>query len=419
LVRLYKNGIAIIIGRIVHNESATEDLSQETFRIALEKIRDGDVREPERLSGFICGVARNIAIEYVRRMRRLVNQEEVGNAEQIPDPHPDQFEQLWRKERAEIVRQVLNEMKVQRDSDVIFRFFIADEDGDTICADLGLTKRQFSLILYRALRRYRELYIIAVSGINERAAEIRTTDRKIQVASLINLELTIDKPYINFTSEDQEHIIAELKELLDQSSPIKVVTVRPGSTKLTIEITYKQAEQILWLYRRGLLKELNITDVQLIGNAAAAALVQHKVKERAFDVFLCHNSADKPEVKRIARELLKYGLLPWLDEWELQPGLPWQDSLERQIETIKSAAVFVGMSGVGPWQDLELNAFLRQFVYRKCPVIPVILRGCETIPRLPVFLDGMTWVNFNKRKPNPVQQLFWGITGERLEVDLL
>ena len=91
LFRRYKDGIAIIIGRIVHNESATEDLSQETFRISLEKIRDGDVREPERLSGFICGVARNIAIDYVRRMRRLTNREETINAEQICDPQPDQL----------------------------------------------------------------------------------------------------------------------------------------------------------------------------------------------------------------------------------------------------------------------------------------------------------------------------------------
>src|ERR1044072_3563847 len=107
LFRRYKDGIAIIIGRIVHNESVTEDLSQETFRISLEKIRDGDVREPERLSGFIGGVAQNIAIDYVRRMRRLTNHEEIGKAEQIRDPQPDQFEQLWRKERAEIVRQLI------------------------------------------------------------------------------------------------------------------------------------------------------------------------------------------------------------------------------------------------------------------------------------------------------------------------
>jgi RNA polymerase sigma-70 factor (ECF subfamily) len=159
LVRRYKDGIAIIIGRIVRNESLTEDLSQETFKIALEKIRDGDVRDPERLSGFVCGVARNVAIDYVRRMRRLTNQEEIGNAEQIRDPRPDQFEHLWRKERAEIVRQLISELKAERDREVLSRYYIAEEDKDLICADLDIDRKQFNSIVFRALKRYKELYL--------------------------------------------------------------------------------------------------------------------------------------------------------------------------------------------------------------------------------------------------------------------
>ena len=67
-----------------------------------------------------------------------------------------------------------------------------------------------------------------------------------------------------------------------------------------------------------------------------------------FDVFLCHNSQDKPEVREIAQQLQQQGLKPWLDEWELRPGLSWQELLEEQIEYIKYAAVFVGSSGLGP-----------------------------------------------------------------------
>jgi len=41
-----------------------------------------------------------------------------------------------------------------------------------------------------------------------------------------------------------------------------------------------------------------------------------------FDVFLCHNSADKAAVKKIGERLMKDGLKPWLDAWELPPGRP-------------------------------------------------------------------------------------------------
>ncbi|MCZ8188704.1 MAG: TIR domain-containing protein [Microcystis sp. LE19-338.1B] len=130
-----------------------------------------------------------------------------------------------------------------------------------------------------------------------------------------------------------------------------------------------------------------------------------------FDVFLCHNGQDKPEVKKIAETLKQQGLTPWLDEWELQPGLPWQRELEKQIENIKSAAVFVGGSGIGPWQQMEIEAYLRRFVKQGCPVIPVLLPNAPDQPELPLFLEGMTWVDFRRLSPKPMERLIWGITG--------
>jgi hypothetical protein len=132
-----------------------------------------------------------------------------------------------------------------------------------------------------------------------------------------------------------------------------------------------------------------------------------------FDVFLCHNSADKPAVKRIAQRLKESGILPWLDVWELPPGVPWQPLLEKQIDSIKSAAVFVGSAGFGPWQEQELYGFLRAFVRRKIPVIPVMLDDAPSQPELPSFLEGMTWVDFRNNDPDPMMMLTWGITGNR------
>jgi hypothetical protein len=83
--------------------------------------------------------------------------------------------------------------------------------------------------------------------------------------------------------------------------------------------------------------------------------------------------------------------------------------LEEQIQSIPAAAVIVG-SRVGPWQDQELAAFLRQFVRRRCPVIPVLLPDAER-PDLPTLLDGMTWVDLAVSDPDPLDQLEWGITG--------
>jgi len=145
----------------------------------------------------------------------------------------------------------------------------------------------------------------------------------------------------------------------------------------------------------------------------AASIIQGKIEIGDFDVFLCHNSEDKHAVKEIGERLKERGILPWLDEWELRPGLPWQRLSEKQIAQIKSAVVFVGKEGIGPWQQLELEAFLREFVDRGCPVIPVLLPDAPRRPKLPIFLRGMTWVDFRKDDPDPMKHLIWGITGKR------
>lgn len=145
----------------------------------------------------------------------------------------------------------------------------------------------------------------------------------------------------------------------------------------------------------------------------AAFIIQGKRAPGEFDVFLCYNSEDKTAVKEIAEHLKQQGILPWLDEWELRPGLPWQRPLEEQIEQINCAAVFVGKKGIGPWQQMEVEAFLREFVSRGCPVMPVLLPDAPRKPRLPVFLKGMTWVDFREEDPDPMEQLIWGITGKR------
>lgn len=122
-----------------------------------------------------------------------------------------------------------------------------------------------------------------------------------------------------------------------------------------------------------------------------------------FDVFLCHNAADKPVVRWTARRLQERGIRPWLDENELQPGRPWQEELERQIGSIRSAAVFVGANGIGPWQNQEMRAFLDEFVARGCPVIPVLLPGAEIPAMLPLFLrriPGSTCVRKLLRRSN-------------------
>jgi hypothetical protein len=159
-----------------------------------------------------------------------------------------------------------------------------------------------------------------------------------------------------------------------------------------------------------LFKKRSILKQPKRGSSSRAS--SHDTRDR-FDVFLCHNSKDKPAVRKVARFLKTRKVRPWLDEEQLRPGLPWQMALEEQIGHIDSAAVFVGSSGIGPWQQMELWAFLSEFVRRRCPVIPVVLSEARQVPELPIFMRQLTWVDLRENSRSARASLIWGITGKR------
>jgi hypothetical protein len=51
-----------------------------------------------------------------------------------------------------------------------------------------------------------------------------------------------------------------------------------------------------------------------------------------YDVFLSHNSGDKPPVRRLAERLRAAGLQVWLDEWVIKPGDDIYLAIERGLQ---------------------------------------------------------------------------------------
>jgi hypothetical protein len=155
-------------------------------------------------------------------------------------------------------------------------------------------------------------------------------------------------------------------------------------------------------------------ELELIAESFARQLrLYRKRLQKAFDVFLCHNSNDKREVRSIEGHLKRRSILPWIDEQEIRPGTTWQSQIQNDIESIRSCAVVVGPSGLGPWQKREVDAILQLFVERGSPVIPVILPSCRSVPELPLFLKAFGWVDYRTLDPDPLERLIWGISGGR------
>jgi RNA polymerase sigma-70 factor (ECF subfamily) len=158
LVLQYSRGVQFLIGQSVSDGSVVEDLYQECFRMVLEKVRAGEVNDPDRLSGFICSLARNIVIEYFRKTSRRESYHVPADGDAVPSHEPSQLDRLLREETGSLARRVLDALPSDRDRSVLYRFYIAEDDREEICADLGIEATLLSQILCRARQRYKTLF---------------------------------------------------------------------------------------------------------------------------------------------------------------------------------------------------------------------------------------------------------------------
>lgn len=151
--------MAIILDRHTNGRPEAEDLFQDTFRLALEKLRRGELREPAKLPGYLAQIARSLAIEHYRKATRRKTDADSDAVFAAVSPGAGALSDLMARENAALVRRAIQDLGNDRDRQILLRFYIAEEDKDRIAADFGLTSLQFNRVLHRARQRYKELLL--------------------------------------------------------------------------------------------------------------------------------------------------------------------------------------------------------------------------------------------------------------------
>ncbi|MDP9055033.1 MAG: sigma-70 family RNA polymerase sigma factor [Acidobacteriota bacterium] len=168
LYRVFAKGVRYFLLRNLGPEDI-DDKVHDCFLIVAQAIRKGDLREPERLMGYVRTVVkRQIAASIdtaVQQRRSRVDFEDTLFT--VSDWRDNPEHSAMARQRAEIARRVLEGVS-RRDRDILHRFYVLEQSQEQICADMGLSYNQFRLLKSRAKARFGELgkKIAAGAGIN-------------------------------------------------------------------------------------------------------------------------------------------------------------------------------------------------------------------------------------------------------------
>jgi RNA polymerase sigma-70 factor (ECF subfamily) len=156
LYRTFASGARLFLQRRL-GTSDVDDLIHDLFVIIIEAIHRGDLREPERLMGFVRTVLnRQLGQQISRIVRTRESSVKPESLAALSTTEPTPEEKAFSQQKVTIVRQILVKMPA-REREVLTRFYLHEESPDHIQKQMLLTETQFNLLKSRAKARLTQL----------------------------------------------------------------------------------------------------------------------------------------------------------------------------------------------------------------------------------------------------------------------
>ena len=156
LYQVFSKGVRFFLFRQLGPHDL-DDKVHDVFLIVAQSIRNGDLREPERLMGYVRTVVRRqVAAHIEDAVQARRNQTDVDGGIVLSDRGVDPERGAIERQNQELAMRVLHSI-AKRDREVLIRFYLEEQSADQICEAMQLTETQFRLIKSRAKARFGEL----------------------------------------------------------------------------------------------------------------------------------------------------------------------------------------------------------------------------------------------------------------------
>jgi RNA polymerase sigma-70 factor (ECF subfamily) len=156
LYGLFARGIRFYLCRQLGPQEL-DDKVHDAFLIVVQAIKRGDLREPERLMGFVRTVVRRQVAAYIDDVVHSRREElhlDVGV--RVADARNNPEQNAAFQQKVDFMTSILSSLP-DRDREILTRFYLDEQTQEQICEEMNLTETQFRLLKSRAKARFGEL----------------------------------------------------------------------------------------------------------------------------------------------------------------------------------------------------------------------------------------------------------------------
>jgi RNA polymerase sigma-70 factor (ECF subfamily) len=156
LYRVFSRGVRYYLCRQLGPQDL-DDKVHDTFLIVVQAISRGELREPERLMGFVYTVVRRqVAAQIDRAVQNRKEQADMDMTLSVSDSRFTPEEAAIVHQNEEVAESVLRSVSA-RDREILTRFYLMEQSQQEICREMELSETQFRLLKSRAKARFGEM----------------------------------------------------------------------------------------------------------------------------------------------------------------------------------------------------------------------------------------------------------------------
>lgn len=157
--------IRLKVGGRLTSRAAIEDVRQETFlRVWMALRKNEGIRQPERFGAFVSSVCNNVLREQHRKNVKE-DQAEEDSIATLPDTAIQMPEIVASAESQRHMGRVLASMPA-KSRDLIQKVFFDECNKDEVCRELGVDRQYLRVLLHRAVRQFKQLYLTELRATN-------------------------------------------------------------------------------------------------------------------------------------------------------------------------------------------------------------------------------------------------------------
>ena len=133
------------------------DITQDALRVTIERLRGKGLEDPAGLGGFVRGTALNLLANALRKSEHRLTSSASDWLDEVVCESSDPYDTVESDDLVRAVREVMSGMKVARDRELLWRYYVLEDPKPRLCAEYDLSPEHFDRVLHRARGRLKEL----------------------------------------------------------------------------------------------------------------------------------------------------------------------------------------------------------------------------------------------------------------------